>query len=162
MADVSYVNTAFLCRKASASSSRRSLESKRYFWRNLYICIRSYGFWIHPYLIPTYTLYLDSGTREKDSSEMRSHHLRKIPLCILHHVESYAMHIPLLCSWFFPFKLNLIHNFIFVTNPSPFLLLRFQGKCSAKPPNGLGHLYSFMKSATNAHIFDSFLLSNSN
>jgi hypothetical protein len=59
---------AFPCRKAGASSSRRSFESKRYIWRNSYVHTRSNGFGIHTYSLLTHVSYVDLGTIEKDPS----------------------------------------------------------------------------------------------
>jgi hypothetical protein len=58
----------------------------------------SYKSWIGLDLNPMYSLYIDSGTREKIRPKWRSHHLGKIRPHILHCIGSYAMHIPPLCS----------------------------------------------------------------
>jgi hypothetical protein len=51
------LHTGFLHRKATASSSRKSFGSKRYFWRNLYVYTRSYRFGIHTYSLLTHISY---------------------------------------------------------------------------------------------------------
>ncbi len=85
--------------------------------------MRSYESWIWPDL-PMHSSYVDSGSREKICLRWRNHHLGKIRLHILHHTESYVIHIPPLCSWFFIFSLKLAHNFICNSNLCSFPLYK--------------------------------------